>query len=269
MKNIYIRHIILLGVLCAGLLFFLSVSLKWYTRHERSFPIPDLTGMTLREASSILETHHLRYRINDSVYQNQEAPGVILTQNPLPGTHVKNQRTVFFIVNASEPEKTTAPSVVGVTLRQARNILESKGLSVGKISYVPDIARNNVLQQMFQGRALPSGEEIIKGSAVDLVLGLGIDSQNVTEIPEVIGLNLVTARDRIHQSLMNLGTIFTDRSIQNPNDSLQSVVWKQSPEPAAKAPAGTLVDVWITTDLSLVPASSATGSPDNDLADME
>lgn len=269
MKNIYIKHSIILGGICIGLMILLSLGLNFYTRHGQSSPVPDFTGMSLDQAESVLRSHRLRYKINDSVYQNNAAPGAILIQNPEPGAMVKNNRTVFFIVNASEPEKTEAPSVVGVSLRQARSILESKGLQVGRLIYVPDIARNNVLKQQYQGSILTPGTEILKGSAVDLILGLG-NSNSSAGIPNVLGLNLISAHDRIQQNMLNIGTITPDGSIQSESDSLEAIVWKQVPGPSEYFPAGSSVDIWITLDPGLIPEGA---NPDsdmpNDLEDME
>ena len=270
MKNIYIKHILLLAGMGAGLLIFLSLALNIYTRHGQSSPVPDFSGMTVQEAESIVRSYHLRYKINDSVYQNDAAPGVILSQNPEPGTMVKHNRTLFFIVNASEPEKTEAPSVVGLSLRQARSILESKGLQVGKLMYIPDIARNNVLRQQVQGKTLDPGTEIIKGSTVDLVLGLG-NSVSSTGVPNVIGLSLSSAQEKLNGNMLNIGNVFPDSSIQSESDSLRAVVWSQSPGPSGQSPAGSVVDIWITTDAGLLPEGIHVDSdmPENDLEDME
>ena len=49
------------------------------------------------------------------------------------------------------------PSVTGVSLRQARATLESYGLSLGKISYKPDMFMNRVLEQRLNDSSAEPG----------------------------------------------------------------------------------------------------------------
>jgi eukaryotic-like serine/threonine-protein kinase len=65
-----------------------------------------------------------------------------------------------------------------------RALIETHGLTVGKLIYVPDIAVNNVLRQQYTGKDVKPGELIIRGESIDLVLGEGLSKQT-TAVPDL------------------------------------------------------------------------------------
>jgi beta-lactam-binding protein with PASTA domain len=225
------------------------LSLKIYTRHGQAMAVPDLTGMTLAEADSIILEKELRYQVVDSVYNTEITRGCVVEQNPPPEFKVKKNRTIFITINAFNPEMVLMPDLVGVSLRQATAIIENSGLEVGRLTYVPDIAINNVLQQKIDGNVIEEGDSIIKGSRVDLILGRGL-SNDKTVAPELLGLLLEEAKDRITSRFLNLGAIIYDGSIYNAEDSAGARVWKQRPyyKETQLISLGASVDIWLTVD---------------------
>ncbi|MDR1667909.1 MAG: PASTA domain-containing protein [Bacteroidales bacterium] len=147
--------------------------LSFYTLHGESMPVPDLKGKTAKEAEVLLHSHLLRGKLIDSVYLATAKPGVIVSQIPEAHSDVKENRTIYFVVNATLPEMVRMPDVVGISLRHATSVIEAQGLKVGKLYYVPDIARNNVLRQTYKGKDIRKGAKIAKGAAIDLYLGSG------------------------------------------------------------------------------------------------
>jgi beta-lactam-binding protein with PASTA domain len=129
--------------------------------------------MTIREATQLLEDSDLRGKISDSIYLAKAKPGTVVSQLPEANSLVKENRTVYYVINAVKPEMVKMPDVVGVTLRQATSILETQGLKVGKLLYIPDIAKDNVLRQTYKGKEIRKGTKIVRGSEIDLHLGSG------------------------------------------------------------------------------------------------
>ena len=54
-------------------------------------------------------------------------------------------------------KKVSMPNLVGYSMRQAKAELNSRGLSLGKLIYVSDIATNNVLKQIYRNREIRPG----------------------------------------------------------------------------------------------------------------
>lgn len=229
-----------------GIIFFSSVSLYFCTRHNSSRPIPNFKGLTIEEAKELGDDYNFRVTIIDSVYNQDQKPGTVVDQEPKTGFRVKKNRRIFLIMNAFNPEKIEMPNVVGVSLRQAIAILESNGLTVGHLKYVPDIATNNVLNQRFKGKDIKPGSEIIKGSHIDMILGRS-GSYEPTYVPDLKGLTLRMAEKSISVAYLNLGAVLFDKTVVSAADSLEAVVVKQKPEVGnGSVSMGILVDIWLS-----------------------
>lgn len=226
---------------------FVFLAIRVYTRHGQALSVPDFSGMNLEETTSLIDSKRLRYQIIDSVFIQGQIPGTIVAQNPSANTKVKENRTIFLTINAINPEKIKMPNVVGVSIRQAEARLLTSGLRVGARRYVPDIGRDYVLRQLYKGRDISEGKMIIKGSAIDLVLGLGASDQ-ISYVPDLKMLTLTKAQEVASESYLNIGAIIPDNSIETAADSLKAVIWKQRPEPGASINYGHEIDVWLTID---------------------
>ncbi len=87
----------------------------------------------------------------------------MIQQNPHPGAHVKENRTIFFTINARMPEKVMMPDLRGATLRLASSRLSAFGLRQGRLEYRNDMAVNSVLSQRYLGREIAPGTRVPKG----------------------------------------------------------------------------------------------------------
>jgi len=243
----FLKNIFLAIIITIIIIWLVMLCLKVYTRHGQSRAVPDLRGHTLVEAQKICKKNRLRYQIADSVYLAKQPKGVVIEQNPLPGSRVKKRRNIFLIVNAVNPELVDVPNIVGVSFRQAKALLESNGLLIGKLEYVRDIATNNVLNQKYRGIRIIPGSQIPKLSKIDLVLGNGFGNKK-TYIPDIIGKRIDLVHDLLIESYCNLGTILYDNTINTKDDSLKAFVWKQFPEfnDNRSIKLGTYVDLWFT-----------------------
>ena len=253
-SRVFLKNLLI--AFCIG--FFLLVSafiwLRIFTNHGKALTVPDLTGLNLDEVEIVTKAKKLQYTVTDSVFFKELPRGTVVKQNPRQGMKVKANRTIYLNMNAMNPERVTMPTVTGVSLRQARAILETYGLNLGKISYKPDIAVNNVLQQMLNGTIIPPGSMVIKGSAIDLVLGRGLSDQT-TLVPELIGADVTLAKGILADRFLNYGAIVYDNSIVSGLDSLFAFVWKQWPDAAeeVRLQLGSNVDIWVTIDSTKLP----------------
>ena len=71
------------------------------------------------------------------------------------------------------PDMVAVPNMIDLSLRQATALLESRGLSVGTITYRPDRFHNVVLDQTYRGLRIAPGEKVRKGSYINLVVSRG------------------------------------------------------------------------------------------------
>ena len=179
------------------------------TRHGQVVSVPDLTNVSVAEAAKIASDAGLRTVVFDSVYVRRMQKGAVFSQNPKAGSSVKHGRKIRLTINATLAKKVTMPNLVGYSMRQAKAELASKGLYLGKIVYVSDIATNNVLKQLYRNTEIRPGRMIESGATVDLVAGLS-ETESMTNVPDVRGMKC-------------------DSSVKTYSDSLNAVVLNQSP----------------------------------------
>ena len=169
-----IKQLCLAIVAC---IIFSFLTLKWlksYTNHGTFVEVPNLVGLSLDDAETTLQNFDLRTQVQDSSNYNPKYPsGAVVEQEPFAGAQVKENRKIYLILNPSDYRKVIIPDVIRSTLRQTRPTLEALGFRIGKLIYVDDLGRDEVLELRFRGQKINAGDLIKKTSAIDLVLGNG------------------------------------------------------------------------------------------------
>ncbi len=239
-SKVFFRHLLMAAGITLALIFITWKGLAIYTRHGKNIVVPDYTGITLTEIEYYRMGHEFEFVVLDSVYDNTLPPGAIVMQDPLPGSLVKKNRKIYLTTVAILPEQVAMPDLVDLTFRQALSTLETYGLYAGKLEYVPDIAKNAVLQQLHDGVIIPPGTHILKGSAVDLVLGQGLGSEKVP-VPFLLGLTQQEAHQLIRENYLNIGAnIFDAEPDTTARVYKQNPVWQRD----AYVNMGQQIDLW-------------------------
>ncbi len=262
--RIVLRNLVLAFlILIFGTLIIMQV-LKIYTRHSHILTVPDLSGLTLTDALRTAKDRDMRVEVFDSVYLADFERGTVVDQHPKAGLKVKKNRKIFLTMNAINATRVAMPDLVDLTFRQARARLESFGLKVGHIYYEPNLAINVVLAQRMRGKALAPGDSVLKGAAIDLVLGKGLSDEQ-SSVPSLIGMSLEQARIAASDRFLSVGAAVPDQTITTPEDELKAVVFRQNPGTGGgiTLPLGSAIDVWITLDSTKVPGFTTDSIPEN------
>ena len=199
-------------------------SLKMYTHHGESVDVPNYMGLTMNEINRLDPGQDLEIIVVDSVYDVTKPRGSVISQDPLPKSHVKANRKIYLTLIATMPEQISMPDLVDLSLRQATAILQTYGLRLGSISQVPDIANNAVLRQLYHGRSIEKGKMILKGATIDLVVGAGFGGDKV-QVPFLIGKTRADALMEIRRFSLNKGT----ETFEKGADSTNARVYQQNP----------------------------------------
>lgn len=249
-----LRHLlaafIIVVVLIVGAMIFLNI----VTKHGQELIVPDLSNLTLEQADSVAASCEMVIDVTDSVFVKRMKKGAVYRQNPAPGSRVKSGRRIALIINALNAKQITMPNLVGLSMRQAKAELLSRGLLLGKLIYVQDLATNNVLKQLYENAEIEPGSMIDSESPVDLVLGLnGYDF--VTYVPDVVGLKHMSAVDAVHDNSLNVKNLRFDRTVRDYDDSLNAMVYKQTPEASdsINVKMGSDVTLYLTLDENRIP----------------
>jgi beta-lactam-binding protein with PASTA domain len=253
----FAKHLGLAVIIVVGILIILLLLLNIYTRHGQARPVPDFYGLNKEETILLAKKNKLRYHVIDSVYTTLVPRGCVAEQNPKPGFKVKKWRNISLTINAFRPEMVAMPDLVDLPLRQAIALIESSGLKMGKLIYKPDLSVDVVLNQLHNSKEVVPKDSLQKESVIDLVLGKGLSNQRAP-VPNLIGMNLDPATERILVASLNLGTYIYDNTIRTADDTLNAFVYKQNPESKEDATLqiGSSIYLWLTVDSLKLPVDS-------------
>ena len=247
--------VLIVAVLVVGSMILLNV----LTQHNRELSVPDFSNMSLAEAEVSAQQAGVRIDVTDSVFVRKMRKRAVYRQNPAPGAKVKNGRRIMLTINAVNAKKVTMPDLVGYSMRQAKAELLSRGLVLGRLIYVQDIATNNVLRQLYDNHEIAPGVLVESESVIDLVVGLN-SSDNVTYVPDVTGLKNLSARDAVQGNSLNIRTMKFDDTVKDYDDSLNAVVYRQEPSHLDSLPKrmGDSMVLYLTLDHTKVPVKEMT-----------
>lgn len=227
-SNWIVKNLFLALISIAALVLLVNIILGVITQHGKEISVPDFTNMSFAEARETAQHAGVKVEVIDSVYVKRMQRGAVFVQNPVAGSMVKKGRRILLTINAVIPQKITMPSLMGYSMRQAKAELSSRGLTLGRLIYVSDMATNNVLKQLYQNQEIKPGASIESGSAIDLVVGLNSED-NRTYAPDVVGMKFLRAVDAVHDHSLNVTRLFFDSNVKDYTDSLNAVVYRQSP----------------------------------------
>lgn len=185
-----------------------------YTNYNEGVTVPDVTKISLDDAQSQLTDYGLRYEVIDRRANAAYPANYIIDQSPQPLQLVKPNRKVYLTVNTEVRPKAVVPKVVDLSFRNARIQLENYGFSLGTISYESSRFRNTVLRQ-----SLTPGDTVDRGTAVNLVISDGLGDR-VVSVPDIVGLRLSQAQQRIRGAGLRVGEIRFQPSREEPNTVL-------------------------------------------------
>lgn len=246
----FLAALVVIVLLIVGAAVFLNV----VTKHNQEIVVPDLSNLSVEEADSVLKQAMMRIDVTDSVFVRRMKRGAVYRQNPVPGSKVKSGRRISVTINAVNPKEITMPNLIGYSTRQAKVELLSRGLVLGKLIYVQDMATNNVLRQIHGNREIEPGVMIESGAVVDLVVGLN-SLDNMTYVPYLGGLRNMSAVEAVHDHSLNVGSLNFDETVKDYEDSLNAVVYRQVPEACDTIAVnmGDEVELYLTLDITRVP----------------
>ena len=169
-----VKHLFASSITVFIIFYFVFISVKIYTKHNRYIEVPSLSGLNIEDANKILKKKKLKSEVLDSSKYFSETPvNSILSQIPDAGEFVKKNRKIYLNVNPSDYQKVSIPNIIQITKRNAESILNALGFEVSGFQYVDNIGKDMVLEVLYNGEKMNIGETIARGSKLELILGNG------------------------------------------------------------------------------------------------
>lgn len=142
-----------------------------YTQHGKGVPVPNVKGMQLDEAETLLRNQDLDIVVIDSSYISEYPSGAIVEQNPNVGSRVKKDRLIYVTINSSNAPQRAIPDIIdNCSLREAQAKIGAAGFILGENEYIQG-EKDWVYGIKYRGRQLASGEKVPIGATLILVVG--------------------------------------------------------------------------------------------------
>ena len=200
--------------------------------------VPNLVGSSLADAQIKAGNFRLEfeYDFSDEVEKDH-----IIKQSPGAETFIKDKpenKVIVVTISKGKKEKTLElEDVVGKPYDEAKKILEDLGLEVEKVEKEDEDAdgkNGDVLKQ-----SPKAGEEVNEGSTVTLYV---LKKEERALIPNVLGMSKEDAEVKLVEEGFKLGSVSKEES-----DKPVGEVLKQTPKADSESPAGTYVDIVVSS----------------------
>ncbi|MFD5582372.1 Stk1 family PASTA domain-containing Ser/Thr kinase [Streptomyces sp. NPDC127063] len=192
--------------------------------------VPNVIDKKIDEARQKLEDKGFKVETKQTV-SSQDA-GTVLSQDPDPGTELEKGSTVTLEVAKAE-EKATVPDVTGQSCDAAKAQMQANNLT-GNCTEQETQDQNQVGKVI--STTPQAGQEISKGSTVQIVIGKAPQNQQV-QVPPIQGQKLKDARKVLQDAGLTVGNI-------NGSDDDNAIVINSNPPQGSTVNKGQTVDLF-------------------------
>lgn len=256
-RHTILYHLTVIALIFIGVAIASFAAMAFGTRHSARRTVPDFVGLQLNDAEYFAERRDLNIIVNDSLHVSAYPGGVVLDQLPKGGVVVKPGRKIYVTINSSRQRMVAVPYVAGRSLRQAKNMLETAGLTIDHLEYAEDIATNYVLAEFIDGAEILEDSEVQAEMGSGVVLRVGVAPNDTsTAVPQVIGRSLFEAKSKLWESGLNIGEVIFEEGMPA-LDRNRAKVYQQSILPSEAVSYGKRVSLHLTLDAEKVESAVA------------
>lgn len=256
-RHTILYHLTVIALIFIGVAIASFVAMAFGTRHSARRTVPDFVGLQLNDAEYFAGRRDLNIIVNDSLHVSAYPGGVVLDQLPKGGVVVKPGRKIYVTINSSRQRMVAVPYVAGRSLRQAKNMLETAGLTIDHLEYAEDIATNYVLAEFIDGAEILEDSEMQAEMGSGVVLRVGVAPNDTsTAVPQVIGRSLFEAKSKLWESGLNIGEVIFEEGMPA-LDRNRAKVYQQSILPSEAVSYGKRVSLHLTLDAEKVESAVA------------
>ncbi len=230
---------LLLGtaVFLASMGFFGLLSLNLAIKRGEKVTVPNVVNKSVVDALDILSERGIELRKSDSRNSMVIPEGFVLSQDPIPGTVVKEGTRVSVVISLGS-KMAAVPDLVGKSLREARVELKGAGLKVGRFSQV----HHHREMETVLAQSLPQSSQVERDTPVDLLMSLGPRPREY-RLPNLIGLPLETASMILDAMGVRVGDITAKMDISQSH----GIILDQDPQSGSPIREGLSVSLVMST----------------------
>lgn len=250
-KPLWVNVLVVIVLTVLVVLLFFG-SLDYLTKHNQYQKVPSVVGRNVDAARKILEDKGFEVEIQDSLYIDSVPRLAVIKQSPGEDADVKVNRTIYLTINRAQPPLIEMPNLVGFSIRNAQMYLENLGLHLGDTTFRPDIAKNAILEQLYNKQPIKAGTKIFMGSTISFVLGNGVGNLEMA-VPDLMGKHYSQVKSVLRSLDLNFTPVFDPDVTDTPG----SYVTRQSPAKYSQTASGDkrynrikpgqTIDIWLST----------------------
>ena len=152
--------------------------------------VPEVVGFAQDRAEAAITDAGLTVGEVTQANSDTVEQGLVISQSPEPGTEIDEADPVSLVISSGAKES-TVPTLVGLSLDEARNALIDAGLQLGDVKRVPSPENRNTVT-----KADPAeGTTVPVDSRVNLEVASGEN-----DVPNVVGRSAEEARGILQQA---------------------------------------------------------------------
>lgn len=208
-----------------------------HTVHQGAMAVPDLGGVTVEEARSMLHDLGMEVEIEEpGVFSAAVPAGAVAVQRPHAGFQVKTGATVVVRLSLGS-ERVAIPAIQGESLQSALRGLDQRGLPVG--------ARIGVDGNGGPDQVIATGPPVATlvppGTAVDLLINTTPEEQ-LWVMPSLMSRSIRTVRRFCVANGLRLGQI---HEVVYPGLSA-GIILRQYPPAGSPLSRSDIISVWVS-----------------------
>jgi len=209
--------------------------LSTFTNHGESVKLDNYVGGSLKEVQERADDEGFDLKIIDSIHVVGKPGGVVLTQQPLAGSEVKQSRTIYLTITKYRPDHVklaSLPLLYGREFASTQKFLkQSFQIESEILSYEFDEGpENHILAAIYKNDTIDNAYNrkndvfLDKGSKIQFIVSKNTDEK--VKIPDLICKSYDAAIFLLNSSMLKPGTIIMDKTVTNKS---LAFVYKQNP----------------------------------------
>ena len=222
LKDLF-KHLALILAFFLLVLFIIMMWLKLYTNHGQKLEMPDYEGQHIEAATKDADKRSFRMVVNDSTHIVGKPGGLIISQNPLSGSKVKENRKIYVTTTKYSADLipvASLPTLYGTEYQSKCKDLKYLEIDCEVRSYKYDAGeKDHILEVYYNDELIVSNigrkedVKIEKGATLEFVLSAKQGA--IVKTPDLKCLTLGAARFNIETRKLKVGNIQTIGEITN------------------------------------------------------
>ena len=198
--------------------------------------VPNVSGNTQDEAWKILKDKGFTDYEVQTEYSDEYDNGEVIRTTPEAGTTATVDTKIVIVVSKGA-EKAEVPTLVGMTVSEAKEALSAKGLTDGGSTeeYSNTVEEGKIIRQ-----DVKAGKKVDSGTSVSYVVSKGKKPAATVAVPDLRGYSLADAI----LALRNRGLDYKEERADSPSPS--GTVVDMSPDIGSQVEVGSIITLYVS-----------------------